>query len=221
MRHHRGAFVLILAATLAMPGGCPSAVEFAESLDVAISATQLEPAAPDTGPPLLENSTWALYRKADASDAQITPAAPGASPYGAILDGVHILPRLAPDVLMARVSFGPGGRGLRLFDNAFYVPELLGTEFVLDAQPHPTATPLLTYVVESYGLSIGERFGFATPITVSLAGSPIGNGMAYAWGTRSGDRIDGQFGYAVEVSLPNTLFGDGVADQYPFYALRE
>lgn len=218
---HRRLALALLASTAALAiAGCPAPVDFADTLDVATTASDKVTAARDSGPPRLAGTTWAVYRSPDPSDAQIN-AGPSTSPYGATLGGRNILPRLAPDVVMARIEFDADGRALRLFDNAFYTPELLGPEFILDARTHPTPTPLLSYVTESYGVSIGNRFGFASPITVLAGGLPAGRGIAYAWGTVEGDRLTGQFGYQVEVYLPGTVFGDGAADQYAFYGLRE
>lgn len=209
------AFAVFTVFCAFLASGCIPTAAPPDSLDVALSATLKSTAARDSGPAVLADTTWAAYRKPDA------PGSATISPYGASLGGPSILTRPEPDTVMLRVRFGPSGVAELLFDNAFYAPQIFGPQIIIDGQPHATITPFLTYATNSYGLSDGDRFGFAAPIEVWLGGLPVGTGLAYVWGTRTGDRIDGTFGYQVDVTLPNTPFGNGGADQYPFYALLE
>lgn len=200
--------------------GCAPSPSPPDSVDVAITSATKVSAARGSGPAVLADATWAAFRKADPNDGAAADA-PSTSPYGGVLDGRNILQRPEPDTVMLRIRFGANGRAELLSDNDFYAPQIFGPEFIIDGQVHTSATPLLVYATNSYGVSDGNRFGFAAPIEVWLGGLPVGEGLAYAWGVVDGDRLDGTFGYQVKITLPGTPFGEGGADQYPFYALRK
>ncbi|GMV97663.1 MAG: hypothetical protein HRF43_02190 [Phycisphaerae bacterium] len=192
-----------------------------EELEVVLPAGQKAAALVNSGPELLDGSVWSLFRKPDAEGA--TPpdgTAPG--PYGGLLTG-GFLERPAPDALMGLVHFGPGGRVTRISENAFYLPEIFGTDIVVDGRFHGTRVPGLRLAAASFGVSDGDRIGVALPVDVRFLGVPVGTAVVYHWGTRTGDRIDGTFGYQADFTggLGGLILGAGGGDQYLVYALEE
>ena len=123
---------------------------------------------------------------------------------------------------IARMEFGPAGEVLRIYDNAFYLPELLGSEVVPDGQVRPAAFLGGMYAATVYGGENDSGFGFAAHARAWVFVVEMATGRAYAYGVRDGDLLVGTFGYATElVGLEVWPFDVPLADEYEFYALRE
>lgn len=186
---------LLLALSVTVGAGCFMAPpDLPDTLAVALPGGQSRDVAAGTGPSALANTVWDCYRASSV---------PGAA-----------------DLFIVSVEFGPQGEVARFFDNQVYFPQILGPELVPDGLIHPNAFPGMTYRAASFGASVGDEFGFAAPLNLYLAGSRVGTGVAYAYGTVSGGRIDGTFGYTTEILVSGSPFSSGGSDEYAFYALR-
>lgn len=216
----------LLALAAFLPAGCPTAL-LPDALDVNISADQKLPAAIHSGPPVLEHSTWSVFRKPDPPGTAAPPEPPP-GPYGGLLNG-GLLARPPTDTRMFRIEFGPGGVVTRVLENLFFLADVYGPSVPVTSQPSPTSIPGVTFRSASYGVQVGERFGIAVVVHVDLWGAYVGRAVLYAWGTVGGgedgaglDRIDGTFGYLLdfEGGLGGLLLTTG-GDQYPVYAVRD
>ena len=185
----------LLALFAALNLGCfVTPPDLPETLAVALPGGQSRDVPAGTGPSALANTVWDCYRAASF---------PGAG-----------------DLFIVSVEFGPQGQVARFFDNQVYFPQILGPELVPDGLVRPNTFPGMTYKAASFGASVGNEFGFAAPLNLYLAGSRVGTGVAYAYGTIAGSRIDGTFGYTTEILVSGSPFSSGGSDEYAFYALR-
>lgn len=212
---------VVLVALFALPlAGCLSAVPdgIPESLDVVLPAGQVQSAARDTGPALLADSAWDIFRKEDPSNPGDDPAG-GPGPYGGLLDG-GVLNRPAIGAKIAQVAFDAAGRLVEIRDNEHFLPEVYGQTIVVDGTADLAALPGMTFRSASFGVSIGSQFGVAVYVDVRAFGARVGNAIIYAWGTRNDARIDGVFGYRLDFSngLGDFVL-DSAGDQYPIEAL--
>jgi len=209
-------------ATLTLPLlGCLSAVPdgIPETLDVVLPAGQVHPAARDTGPALLADSGWELFRTEDPDNPGDEPAG-GPGPYGGLLEG-GVLNRPPVGEKIARVTFDASGRLVQVQENRYLLPEVYGRTITIDGTAGATALPGLTFRSASFGLSINDQFGVVVYVDVRAFGARVGHAIIYAWGTRREDRIDGIFGYRLDFSngLADLVL-DSAGDQYPVEALR-
>lgn len=227
---------LALVAHNILAGGCPAASDLPDALEVTLptpqasgggadSADESEPsgsgtpatttviASVGTGPESLANTKWACYRAQSEADHTMG--------YVPNSDGSGWLPSPLPGELIARAEFGPTGEVQRVFDNAVYFPDILGTEAIPDGRVRPTPFPGMSYAAGSYGASIGDTFAFAATLNVWLGGARLGTAVASAYGTVDGDRLQGRFTFEVAMSVPGTPIGSGGSDEYEFYAVRE
>jgi hypothetical protein len=208
----------ILVTLWLLSSGCFGPPEHPETLEVVLPNDVRRTAVAGSGAGIVENSTWAAFRKAEPVSEAVDAGLPG--PYGGLLNG-GFLQRPDPDTLMYRIEFVEGGRATRVSENAFYLPALFGREFLVDGSLHPGRLVLLSYSALSFGVSDENRFGLAIPVEVRFLGIPLGRAAVYAWGTVADARLDGVFGYMADLNpLPELLLGSG-GDQYPFYALRD
>ncbi len=199
--------------------GCFGAPDLPTELDVVLPNDVRQVAQAGSGVPLLADSSWDLFRKADEQETE-NDAMPAESPYGGLL-GRGFLERLPPDTRMIRLTFDSAGVATGASENAFYVPDLIGDSLVFDGEFHPTRFPGVAYAAIPFAVTAGNQLGIALPVEVRFLGLQVATAVAYAWGTVDGDRIDGTFGYNVDFNLlADLLLGSG-ADQYPVYALRE
>lgn len=215
-RRSRRSYILVSVWLLA--AGCFGPPELPETLEVVLPNDERRTAVAGSGAANVANSTWAAFRKAASESEAVETELPG--PYGGLLNG-GFLQRPEPDTLMYRIEFAEGGRATKVSENAFYLPALFGRDFLIDGRLHPGRLPLLSYAAVSFGVSEDDRFGFAIPVEVRFLGIPLGRAAVYAWGTVSGERLDGVFGYTADLNpIPDLLLGSG-GDQYPFYSLRD
>lgn len=214
-------FVLIAAGLVLPLAGCLSAVPdgIPDSLDVVLPAGQVQSAARDTGPALLADSAWDIFRKQDPNNPDDEPAG-GPGPYGGLLNG-GVLDRPPVGEKIAQVAFDAAGRLIEIRENRYFLPEVYGATIVIDGTPDPAALPGMTFRSASFGVSVGNQFGVAVFVDVRAFGARVGNAIIYAWGTRTDDRIDGIFGYRLDFSNGlGDLVLDSAGDQYPIEALR-
>jgi hypothetical protein len=210
---------LLLFGLLPICGGCFGPPDLPSDLEVVLPGDARQQAEAGSGAELLENSNWSAFR-GDSTTEESPEEAPPPGPYGGLLNG-GILERVPPGSLMYRVHFIEGGRADRITENAFYLPELFGTDFIIDGAFHPARFPGLSYAAASFGVSNDDRFGIALPVEIRFWGIPLGTAVVYAWGTATADRLDGTFGYATDLEpLPRLLLGSG-GDQYRFFAMRD
>lgn len=210
----RVAVVLSALAVLAL-GGCPAPPDFEDTLNVTLPGNRQTTAAEGSGIASLANSVWAFHKSADDREFADQPG-----PYGGTL-GSELFETPEPDALMFRAEFDDQGRLLRIFDNQFLAPELLGDEFVYDGEVQNSTLPGLRYAASSYAAQDGAQIGVAVPYEVWFFGIPAGSATAYAWGTIEGDRLTGIAGYVLDPVDLEGIFGDSAAVQYTVYGLRE
>ncbi|MCG3127731.1 MAG: hypothetical protein CHACPFDD_02601 [Phycisphaerae bacterium] len=204
----------MLAPALAL-GGCPIAADFADTFPVTLPGDRVLSAERGDGAAALANTTWAFFKAPNGRNFDDQPG-----PYGGIL-GSALFETPADDEFLFRAEFGADGRLVRIFDNNFLIPEIVGDEFLYDEQSHSTNVPLLLYVGASYGIQDGNQVGYAAPYDATFAGVDAASALAYAWATLDGDRMTGVIGYLIDPVDLEALFGDSIATQWSAYAIRE
>jgi hypothetical protein len=96
----------------------------------------------DSGQSSQANTIWAFF-----ADSPVAPLAFFSS----------IVPR--PPGFLFRAELGANGELVRIFDNEVLVPDILGTEILLDNTRQSSQRPGLSYIAESYGAEAGESVG--------------------------------------------------------------
>jgi len=219
MRTARASCLCVLPLLILALPGCPPVAALPETFDVAITAAEKRPAEKDTGPASFADSRWRAFRKADPDeDAALSELRPG--PYGGLLGG-GALQRPPAEGQIFIVEFGDNGRMTGVSENLYFLSKIYGQDVPVGGSWVPTGLPGVTFRSASYGMEDGNRYGLAVVVQVGLNGAYVGRAVLYTWGTRDGDRIDGQFGYLLdfEGGLGSALLST-VGDQYEFFAER-
>jgi hypothetical protein len=200
--------------------GCPAVVDLPAELEVATSAAVKHPAARDSGPPSLANSTWAAFRAVVEGESDEPPADPPPGPYGGLLDGSG-LARPPAGAQIFKVAFGANGVPVRITDNEYFLKDIYGAEVPVGGEWEQTVLPGVEYRSAGYGLEVGGRFGVAILVQVRVGTTFIGQAILYTWGTLSEDRLEGIFGYAFNFDEGiGGLVLQNTGDQYAFFATR-
>lgn len=210
---------ILFPVVLMLPAGCPTATAPPDTFDVAVSATEKRTVPRDTGPRDMANTTWALFRKAEADEAPaITDAAPG--PYGGLLNG-GLLARPPAENQMFLADFGAAGEITAIRENLYFLAEIYGAEIPVGGSWSASSIGGLEFRSASYGLQLGDTFGVAIVVNVRLNQTFVGRATIYAWGRIASNQIDGTFGYLLDFSEGiGGLFLSSGGDQYPFYAIQ-
>lgn len=214
-----------LVGVLPLLTGCPAVEDLPAEFDVAFSATEKQSARRDVGPAEMANSTWAFFRAAETDQAGATVQKPvrqpATGPYGDLLGGGQ-LERPPVDEQIFRIEFGSQGQMINVRENRYFLPDIYGTEVRVGADWTSAALAGVEFRSASFGVKVGERIGLAVLVQVRLGNFKAADAVLYAWGTLAEQRIDGTFGYRIDFSqgVAAGLLSI-VADQYPFYALRQ
>lgn len=206
-------YVAMLSSVMLPLTGC-SLRELPDTFEVAMSAGERLSAPRNSGAADAVNSTWAGFRKADPAPAE--KAAPG--PYGGLLTG-GIVERPPVNGKIFVADFGAAGEITAIRENRYFLPQIYGEQIDIGGDWAKAKIPLLRFKSASYGLQLGERYGFAVLVHVSLGRAYVGRAIIYSWGSIGEDRLDGTFGYLLDFTggLADLVLDSG-GDQYPFYA---
>src|SRR5262249_47183099 len=140
--------------------------------------------------------------------------------YGPLIAG-GVLPRPPADEPFFIVDFDEAGRLAQIHENKYILAEIYGTELTVSEDWAPTTLVGVSFRSTCYGVELNGPFGIAVVVHVQLNGLYVGKATLYTWGTVTGDRIDGQFGYVLDFTngIVEGILTTG-GDQYPIYALR-
>jgi hypothetical protein len=122
--------------------------------------------------------------------------------------------------LLARLEFGADGKILRIYDNTF-LPEQIGTEFTPDGLVHSLAIYGVEYAAGSFGISVGQDFGFSVPINAWFLGTQVVSGTVYGSGTVGTNSFTGKIGYTAQIYQTSITQAGTSSGEYAIYAVRE
>ena len=216
MKQTRCAMWIVYGLALVL-AGCFGPPNLPEELEVVLPNDVRRTVPAGSGPSTFENATWSVFANPDAEGATDDPnAAPLPGPYGGFLTGgLDAIP--SGDAPLYRIHFGEGGRILRVSENIIS-PGILGDEIIIDGEFHALGFPGLSTAAVSFGVSEGDQIGAAFVMDLRFLGLPVGSAIIYAWGTRTGDRVDGILGRLIDfLPLPDLLLTSG-GDQFPIFA---
>ncbi len=199
--------------------GCGGVPALPDSFEVTTSATEKVEADAGTGPQGLANSSWSLMRKTDPEDDPSEDDAQPRGPYGGILGG-DALQRPPVGEEIFQIHFGESGEMIEVTENRFFLPGIYGGTVHVGGDWTSAGLPGMAFRSASYGVQTGDRYGLAVVVHVRAGNIFLGRAVLYSWGTITGDHLDGQFGYLIDLTEGAVPTIGTIADQYPIEAAR-
>jgi hypothetical protein len=153
------------------------------------------------------------------ADGVAVPTPLGAGAAG-LADSTWAVYRADDDTLLFRVTFGPDGEIVRIFDSFVFAREWLGSVVIPDGEPHSTAYLGGRYVSGAYAAEQDGDVGVLGVLHGLLRGTHLGTATLSFYGPLGDDRIDGTMARTVMVFAATPFPAPGDAE-FAAYALRE
>jgi len=205
-------------AVLIHSTGCGAVPDLPDPSEVNTSATNRITAAKGTGPAVFAGGTWSLTRIPDPADTE-PPPTPPPGPYGGVLSGVGLKrPPVGSRIFL--VEFDENGVMTRITENQYFLAQFYGSEVPVGGGWWGTTLPGVTFTSAAYGGEADGRFGLATIVHVRFGSLLLGRAVLYAWGTVTGDLVEGRFGYLLDFTDGIVAVLGTTADEYPIEGQR-